>query len=346
VPTIGWLVDAPVERQADGSATSRLASARYRCLVPAREIAARGGQCAVIGDVGRSDPAAILRALQRRGVDTVIVGKPLGPAMVEAARLVRTGGMRLIADFSDDFFADPRFGVLNRQLAMLADGVTASTPALAVAIQHHTGRHATIISDPFEGPRGTIRFAPARDRLQLLWFGNENNYSTIAPIMPQLLAFSAQQPLRLTIVTALDRVPRLYASPSAGFAVDHVPWATETLWRSLAACDAVIIPSLATHYHAAKSPNRLVEALWAGRAVAAHPVPSYADFAAFCGRGHDIAAALAAMIVERGAVERQIAAGQDYVARHHAPAVIAGMWLDCVRSLAAAVGRAPAASQP
>jgi hypothetical protein len=336
LPHVGWLLDGPVERRQDGTLTALQASARYRCLSPARELTAVGGQVSIFGNVRRIDPAATAEALRRRSVDVVVAGKALGPAMLDVARLVRTQGTRLIADFCDDYFDHPEVGTLNRELASLADGIVASTPALAATVRHHIGRDATVISDPFEGPRGIARFAPRRDRLELLWFGNENNYSTIVPIVPQLIALSRQYPLRFNIVTALDHIggPR-NGLVAPGLLVNHVQWTTtERLWQCLAACDVVIIPSLPTQYHAVKSPNRLVESLWAGRAVAAHPVPSYGDFGAFCELAGDLAGAVAAMVADPSGVHRRIAEGQALIARRHAPAVIAAQWLDRLRDAA------------
>lgn len=335
---VAWLIDAPVEARDDGTLTSRMASVRYRCLAPVRELAARGVQCSIFASPGRADPAATARDLLRRQVDVVVAGKPLGPAMVEVARLVQGQGARLIADFCDDLFDHPRLGPLNHAMATLADGIVASTPSLAQALERNVGRRATIISDPYEGPLGVARFAPRGDRLELLWFGHDNHYTTLAPVLPRLSALSRRHPIRLTIVTALDRIARPYAASPPSFLVDHVAWTPAGLWRQLAACDAVIIPSPGTPYYDAKSPNRLVEAIWAGRAVAACSVPSYGDFGAFCWLGDDIAGALAAMIADPRAAEQRIAAGQALVARRHAPAVIAAQWLGCLRD---AASRAP-----
>jgi hypothetical protein len=339
---VAWLIDAPVEARDDGTLTSPMASARYRCLAPVRELAKRGVQCSIFANLGRADPVAAARDLLQRRVDIVVTGKPLGRAMVETARLVRGQGVRLIADFCDDFFDHPHLGPLGHAMATLADGLVASTPSLAVALERHVGRRATIVSDPYEGLHGVARFAPRADRLELLWFGHDNHYPTIALALPQLLALSRRYPMRLTIVTALDRVPKRYASSSPSFLIDHAAWTPAGLWRRLADCDAVIIPSPRTPYFDAKSPNRLIEAIWAGRAVAACSVPSYGEFGAFCWLGDDIAAALAAMIADPRAAERRIAAGQTLVTHRHAPTVIAGQWLDCLLDASTSIDRARA----
>jgi hypothetical protein len=327
---VAWLVEGPVEARSDGSLTSQMASVRYRCLSVVGDLTARGVACSVVADLGRAKPAAIARDLRRRRADVVVAGKPLGPTMVKAARLVRRQGVRLVADFCDDWFDHPQFGQFSRALAAMADRLVASTPSLADALERRVGRTATIISDPYEGPQGVPRFAPGGDRLELLWFGNENNYPTLLPMLPQLQALSDRRPLRLTVLTAIDRIDRPQAPVSPNFLVEYAPWTVNALWRRLAACDVVVIPTLRTPYYDAKSPNRLIEAIWAGRAVAAHSIASYSDFGEFCWLGDDIVGAITAMIADPGAVERRITAGQALIARRHAPAAIAAQWLDCL----------------
>lgn len=326
---VGWLVDAPVEALTNGLATSPMASARYRCLLLREPLAAQGVESTVFSTIGDIEPSAILRGLRDRAIACVVAGKPLSPRMVEVARRIQGGGIRVIADFCDDYFDHPEFGPLNLAMAALADRLVVSTPVLAEALSRHSGRRAAIISDPYEGPRGVPRFLPAPERLALLWFGHSINLPTLAPLMPQLDALSRLHPLRLTIVTGPDQI-RLPQSPPH-FPVNYIGWTLPTLWQNLAASDVVIIPSLKDRHYKAKSPNRLIEALWAGRAVAAHRVPSYADFAPFCSLGEDIAGAIAAMIADPSAIEQRIAAGQAFVARRHAPAVMAEQWVECLR---------------
>jgi glycosyltransferase involved in cell wall biosynthesis len=282
--------------------------------------------------LGRIDPSAIVRNLEERNVQLVITGKALSPKMLNVARLVHGKGIRVIADFCDDYFDHPEFSGLNYALAELADKLTCSTAVLADVIAQKTGRRPTIITDPYEGPPGAAKLSPGRERIELLWFGNYANYHTIEPLVPQLHALSLRHPLRLTIVTDLDRIAPLKVAVTPSFLVDYVGWTLPRMWQALAACDVVILPSLRNAHYDAKSPNRLVEALRAGRAVAAHLVPSYSDFAEFCWLGDDIAGAIAAMISDQGAAERRIAAGQAFVADRHAPDAIGEQWFKCIRA--------------
>jgi hypothetical protein len=188
-----------------------------------------------------------------------------------------------------------------------------------------------VILDSYEGIRGEPKFAPRAERLEILWFGGQNNLQTLEPLMPLLAGLSEQQPLRLTIVTGASRIAVL-AQSRPNFVINPVEWSVDELWRQLAGCDVVAIPSLETPHYLAKSPNRLIEAIWAGRAVAAHPIPSYREFHDFCWLGQNIAVGIAWLIRNRETVQRQIAEGQALIAMKYAPDVIASQWLELWRT--------------
>jgi hypothetical protein len=288
---VAWLIGAPIERHPIDGLTSKLASARYRCLIPARELRNLNVRCSIFSDLDRADPILVGRKLQQIDVDVVVVGKLLGFSLLETARIARSQGRYLIADFSDDFFRHPRLGSLYRELAQLADKMVASTPQMAEAIEQNIQRASVVVLDPYEGPKGEPKFAPCRERLELLWFGNATNFRTLGPVLPQLAALSEQQPLRLTVLTALNDIPSVPGQLPPNFSLNLAEWSCQVLWQHLAACDAVIIPSLPTPHYSAKSPNRLVEAIWAGRAVTAHSVGSYCEFRDVCWLGENIAEA-------------------------------------------------------
>ena len=88
----------------------------------------------------------------------------------------------------------------------------------------------------------------------------------------------------LRIVTAgvegIERYCDKFNLEHAGaLALRYAPWSHAETWRSLAAADVVLLPALLDEpWTLAKSANRIIEALWAGRFVVAHPVPSYLEF--------------------------------------------------------------------
>ncbi len=60
-----------------------------------------------------------------------------------------------------------------------------------------------------------------------------------------------------------------------------------------------------------KSANRLTGALWAGRAVFAHPVPSYLEFIDHAWISEDLFSGIAAALRDPQRAERQIRGGQE-----------------------------------
>jgi len=63
----------------------------------------------------------------------------------------------------------------------------------------------------------------------------------------------------------------------------RLPWSLDYMTSAFEACDAVIIPQLAEDTRKrAKSNNRLVDALQAGRFVVAHAIPSYTELRDYC----------------------------------------------------------------
>lgn len=312
---IVWVSFAPLRKHRAGL-SSDLASVRYRLLIPARAI--RGGKVTHVG------PGANRRTLLDRfaGADAAVFGKIFDPALaqtvLELAAALKKLGVRVIADFSDDHFLHPDLGPIYRALANAADAVVASTPGLAEVIQEQIQGKVGVVSDPVEGERGEPRAAQRRPP-RLLWFGHPLNLDTLKLGLPQLTG-----EFTLTLVTA----------PGAGAeAMGHRfrPWSTDALFDELRECDAVIIPSNPHDPRkAVKSPNRFTEALWAGRFVIAHPLPSYEPLAPYGWVGENLGEGLAWLLDNPEAAVERIRAGQDAIARQFSPEAIGRAWLAAI----------------
>jgi hypothetical protein len=193
-------------------------------------------------------------------------------------------------------------------------------------------------TDPFEGVAGTPRFAPAHDALKLLWFGHQSNLDTVPPLLLQLAVWQAgdkRAPRRIDLEVVSRIIPRLAEMlrpieqrMGGRFGLTLTEWSPGATWDGLAACDAVVIPSLDNRTKLVKSPNRVVEALRAGRFVAAHALPAYRDFARHAWIGDDIPAGLAWARANPDAALARIEAGQAWVAERYAPERLARKWLD------------------
>lgn len=332
-----WLSFAPLEKTPAGI-TSNVASVRYRITVPAAALKAAGVECGAMylnASINRGT------LLQRFGsVDAVVFGKivlhpqleAIGRLAVELAGKLRSLGVRVLADFSDDNFLQPQLGPIHRALANAVDRVTASTPGMAQVLQGVTAAPVSVITDPVEGPRGEVRTErEASVPLSLLWFGHPLNLDTLKYGLAQL----ERAPLAssLALVTAAGAGgERLAAELSArwkgsGRECRFRPWSVDTVFEELRRCDAVIIPSnVHDPRKVVKSPNRFTESVWAGRFVIAHPLPAYEELADFGWVGEDLLEGLQWYARNPGEAAARVRAGQHLVAERFTPQAVAKVW--------------------
>jgi hypothetical protein len=274
----------------------------------------------------------------------LVISKSFHADNERLAHEMKRRGVRVAVDFCDDHFEDARFGAHFHTLAEQADIVIAVSEAMADAVRRHAGRHAIVVSDPVEGPRGAPRFAPRLPRIDLAWFGHPSNLPALAARAEQLAALARRYPVRLRVVTlAIPEARALLASlaSSIGAVLETrlVPWSRESTWQALAECDAAWIPVEDGPAQRAKSPNRLVEAAWAGRLVVADPVPAYQPWADVLAVGQPLEPAIIAALDDPASTCARIAEAQRRVAARHSPAACALEW---ARALG---GAAPAAPQ-
>lgn len=331
---IAWVTSGPLERIATGL-TSSLASARYRILIPAAELAARGVQCKFIGvdDLRRGEIAL------PTDLDAIVISKSSHGFTETLAQEARTHGAAVVVDFCDDYFSEPDMGPHHLRLAALADQIVVSASALADVVQRQTQQSPPrVINDPCEGPRGAPRFNINGDEpLHLLWYGHPRNLETLAETVPDLSASAHTMPMDLTIVTnvespAIESLKPFITKGSHALKIALKPWSLETTWSELERCDMVVIPSSERQKYLIKGSNRLAEALWAGRCVAAYPLQSYQEFAAWSFLDTEICSAIERAVDEADAVPARIAAAQTYLAQHYSPAVIAAQWLEAIET--------------
>lgn len=317
---------APVQQAATGP-TSELASARYRALVPARELTRLGHPAGVASlPRGKWTPDVALP-----DCDVLVISKSFDPANEALAERMKARGVAVVVDFCDDYFGDPEHGPHFRNLAALADRIVAATEAMGEAIRAHTGRDSVVVPDPVEGPRGVPRFAPQPPVMRLAWFGHPSNLDGVLAKAAELQALARRAPVRLTFVTTdLPAVHALGAhlAQGAGGRIETqvVPWSTQATWDALAATDAVWIPVADSSRKAVKSANRLVESLWAGRFVVADPLPSYAAYGDLVPLGAGLERALDTALAAPARVEAGIAEAQRRIERIHSPAACARQW--------------------
>ena len=322
---VAWVSFAPVERTPKGY-TSNVASVRYRITATAAALAKSGVECKVT----YLGPGANRKTLLERfrGMNAVVLGKILPPVeafnrdltlALELIGQLRVQKIAVLADYSDDHFANPVLGDGYRALANAVDRVTATTPALADAARAHTSVPVTVITDLVEGARGEPRVAQ-RKPIALLWFGHPVNLDTLRYGLPQVDA--AGVPYALTLLSSPD-VQRYATEIGAKFR----PWSTGALFTELNTCDAVILPSNPHDPHkAVKSPNRFAETMWAGRLGIAHPLPAWDALGEGGWVGDDLGEGLKFFAENPDGALSRIRRGQELVAERHSPEAVARLW--------------------
>ena len=309
---------------------SRIASLRYRAIIPAQALAARGHQALVIG-LDRE----CFDSVRDKVVDSdyVVFRKNYDESECTERMLqeMHMRGVKTLFDISDDRFLSEPGPHLRRMIAQAGSVVTTST-MLQQAVKQHTNRDSFVVGDPFEGPRGEARWSPNGSRFKGLWFGHASNIGSLRQALPSLLQAGRKNPIDLRIVTkGIDGIEReckeFNSKHRHALSLRYAKWSIAETWNSLAATDFVIIPLKPDNRRLlAKSTNRIIESLWAGRFVVAHPIPSYMEFKEWAWIGEDLAEGIAWMVEHGSLLAARVRAAQDYIAATYSPHRIALEW--------------------
>ncbi len=332
---VAWVLIADYLRQLETGLYSPAASYRYRAIIPARELGSRGHGVYMLG-VNQNEQSAEFAAQEIRGADAVIFGKNhVVPAVTQRLiDLCRQLGVKSIVDVCDDYLDSPFKGHY-LSIIQKADLVVASTPALAARIADTGARKAVVISDPFEGPRGEPRLTPDLQRVKQVWFGWETNLPPLLQHLGTLVDAGEGYPVELTVVTGnvpgLREVLHRFNSPL--LSVKFVEWSLPVLWQALAQCDFVLIPvDKDRPGNIAKSPNRMVESLRAGRFVAAHSIPAYEEFREWAWVAESLTEGIRWAVRNAAMAVRRMQDAQRYIEATYAPEAIASAWERAIRS--------------
>lgn len=357
---------------------SALASARYRALIPAREFEQQGHRVNFLNlrtqdDIQEpGDTADIYVVTKLLGGANKDELQQLADRSLRFAHAVRGQGARVVSDHCDDHFGHPFLGGYYRELIDLSHGIVASTSSLADIIRQQTGRQAAVISDPVEGIQQPARFDPPRplsilDKilpqrrfsdaiagytrpLNLLWYGHPSNLDTLEAFLPDLPRLARHIPMRLEIMTAPNSgaevmCQRYSQGSDSSLAIKFLSWSLDAMWPALSRCDIVALPSnLDSQRKLVKSPNRLLEALWAGRYAVADPLPSYQGLEQWAWLSGDLVTGIRWALSNPREVEMRIRLAQEYIQRHHSPRAVADKWHALFRDVSAQLDM-PSASQ-
>ncbi len=306
------------------------AATRYRAAIPARELVRRGHEV-LLFEVRDPDPVARFPA---GGVDAVVIGSSFDVRAEEIAARARRSGARVVADFCDHHFDDSKWVEHHRALAEAADAVTVATPALGRVIEQRVGRDDwVVVDDPWECPAGEPRFDPdPAGPLACLWFGHHLNLPTLEAQLPRLHAWAgSRRPISLSVFTPRTRdvwhyLEKLRERLAPAIDLVPVPWTPDGLPAALARADLVLLPSSHHPHRLAKSPNRPVEALHAGRFPLCWPLPSYLELGELVRIGEDLASGIEWCLRHPDEVRRRLVLARELLPARFAPEVVAGRW--------------------
>jgi hypothetical protein len=342
---IRWVVSAASVTPISSELSSDLASYRYRAAIPMRELRARGHACdwhALRAGETVDDRHPLL------DTDVLVIAKNHSEPAEVIALLdrARTAGIATVVDTCDDYFADTEpLAPYYRALVERADVVTTSSFQLAGSVEDATGAHACVVRDPYEGPEGVPRWSPTDGRVHALWFGTPLN---LPALLDEAMALPRIEGCRLDIVALTRRCDgleeafeKLSARAPDRLTLAFREWSLERNWSALRDCDCVVIPvKEGDRFSLAKGPNRLVEALRAGRYAFTGGLPAYEELRPYASVGEDIGCAITGALRHPDEVLQCIAAGQRYVEQHYSPPAVAAEWENALRT-AIASRRAP-----
>jgi hypothetical protein len=326
---------------------SPLASDRLRMLLPAEQLARHLPVYLVPLQVFLGDPQ--LRALGEPAAIVIaklpvgLVAANPGPLRALIATLERTTGFPLYADLSDNYaslatvLGNPFLAEYQEGLASHC-GLIVPCAELARQLAPYAKRGICVIEDAYESATAQPPRVRPGEVLRLCWFGNlgKPNFSLLESA---ILSVAGQLAPRVRVVElelvcgpagerfAADLQGKIRAI-HAGFGVRYIPWSPDATMGALAAADVVLLPQESgTEWGRAKSHNRAVETLRAGRFAAASPIPAYLELEKFLWVGEDLGAGVRWAMEHPGEAEARVAAGQRYVDHRFAPDAIARSWI-------------------
>jgi GT2 family glycosyltransferase len=323
--TVSFVVSQPVSHRGAGL-FSEHASLRYRLLSFFPFLKAS------FADVRIIDPAAQDKGIAREQLGDIVVFTKLSPRRQAEAldlfRDARRSGRTVVVDVCDNVFDRPDLYAYQQMLPR-ADFIFCASEWLRDEIEQRYGSKVVVLPEAYEGPGGPAKFEPRGSRLKLLWYGTQNKTSPVFDLMETLDRQNIHADLLVLSQVSADLVSR--AAPwrleeAKPLRVQVEQWSLPALWLALAGTDAVVLPTAAEEAHEGRSPNRLVEALQAGRLAIASPVPSYKQFAKFAILTDDITSGISRAVAHPQEMADMVAAGQAIIRKHHSPAAVASVW--------------------
>lgn len=327
-----WLTGPYIENK-NGTLDSEVASVRYRLLMPAQVLAKNGLQSNIY--VNTESITKEIQASSQKTKDNtlVIFSKPNNLNEKMLLQTLNDNGVSSIVDVCDNHF-NAEMADHYKYLCQHASQVTVPSHAMAAVVKHHTNREAIVIPDPVEGKQIKSHFIP-RSPLKLLWFGHPSNLQQLFNLFPSLNNFAKNSSIKMTILTKdvleiRNDVEVKCAKAYKNIKFEFIDWSKNAQQQSLKNCDMVIIPSLNSEKTRAKSSNRVIESIRAGRPVVAYPLPAYIEFEKYIVLNENIIDGIEIALQNQNNMLNRIDSGQKYIRDNYDISLVGKLWNDTI----------------
>lgn len=265
-------------------------------------------------------------------------------------------GQSVALCMSDDHLDEPGFADFYRKAAERSPRWVVSSEVIRDRLHAFVQQPVIVYPEPVEtvaappqvprrGLRERIGAAVARRlriglepwRIHLLWFGHPSNLESLLSALPELEQLARELPLHLECVTQPGtKLASVLTSHGAEFSsplrISFTPWSLDATQQALMRCDAVLLPQLfQDRTKRAKSNNRMIDSLNAGRFVIAHPLPAYEDLKEYAWVGDSLGEGLRWLLRHPDEALRRLERGQAYVAKHHSLEALGRFWQDALQ---------------
>lgn len=228
----------------------------------------------------------------------------------------KTKGYLTVFDICDDHF-DKESGEYYKAMCLHADAITCNTKNMKKRIKDMTGRDAIVIPDPI-----TFDYAPPvipEGNPKFLWYGHGSNVNTLLPWLDYVDNVTIISNVGVThpVANCMEWKPRIVESAIC----DH---------------DIVLVPTTQEEWAKCKSPNRVVDAIQAGKFVITDGKEIYKDLSDFIytiKTPEDLPEAISYWKNNPELVKEIITKGQKYISKRYSDDVILDGWLSVLKQL-------------
>lgn len=334
---IRWIADC-WDGEAEQLESSHFASHRYRTTIPAKALRSKGHK------VDITTSGQLRRAHVDLSADVLVIGKLFQNDDLHRVRetiglflSAASSNVKTVADINDDHFATAHVGSYWQKLCRMVDVCTVASDAMGKAVGRYATSPILTIGDPLDSPSGEPHVYRRRiftkPPLKVAWYGMDNNINAMEKAAFAIMDGKPAVRVEFHIITRkrpdVLKLCQVFSSEFGrrGSMTFH-EWTRQEQWEVVSRCDLVLIPSNPKDpAKAAKSANRLTDALNAGRYVIASPIPAYEPYGDVATITDDFPMAVAKYLANPAAAKARLNAGQAKVKLECGTDAIADQWL-------------------